>query len=466
LSVDRTSGVSAENYSHELGEIAEMEATPCLKNHNQFNRAQDWVRFYASDFPADDTKQSNPGTESRFAQALRPASPRAWLDRPDRIPSLSNEASDIQHHKRIKLMPEAIQNGELNAVNRPNAVKLEFMSKDDSEAPSRKPDSVHKHGNQSALDQYEGRYESRLRIDQRKEPALETPSNERVFKLHNLIDSRIASQRRNTQEYPRVAEPVDVSQWRQKLRPVDPKLPRETYGMSSRKRDLKDAPGNLPRTPQTQTDEKSGCNFCDPSQSAASSSHHDPPPCLIVEDLEATKYDHLFLSPENLNHGHSWGQSEREEPILSPSRLKLRDLEYGLARKSADDPSFCEVRDEAPKNKTHESFWQTAELSLNPPTNLELRNPEPLLPLDHACEWRARCMDLSSEVEQLKSDLSSHKAVDLGLGASMTTRAEVGVRDTIARHECPDFRIEGLTIVMHMRGQDDLVINTDLKQET
>jgi hypothetical protein len=74
-------------------------------------------------------------------------------------------------------------------------------------------------------------------------------------------------------------------------------------------------------------------------------------------------------------------------------------------------------------------------------------------------------MDLSSEVEQLKSDLSSHEAVDLGLGTNMTTCANV-IGDAIARHECPDFRIEGLTIVMHMRGKDDLVINTDLKQET
>lgn len=89
-------------------------------------------------------------------------------------------------------------------------------------------------------------------------------------------------------------------------------------------------------------------------------------------------------------------------------------------------------------------------------------------------------MDLSSEVEQLKSEMSSHHESasrnDTSRHATedqqseriqqQARRIDVGVGEALARHDCDEFGIEGLTIVLHMRGKDDLVINTDLEKES
>lgn len=55
---------------------------------------------------------------------------------------------------------------------------------------------------------------------------------------------------------------------------------------------------------------------------------------------------------------------------------------------------------------------------------------------DHQCDWKEKYLELKPEVE-----------VELG---------KQGRRD--------DIGLEGLTIVLHLRGRDDLVINTDLRE--
>lgn len=82
-------------------------------------------------------------------------------------------------------------------------------------------------------------------------------------------------------------------------------------------------------------------------------------------------------------------------------------------------------------------------------------------------------MDLSSEVDQLKSEINSHHEAasssrhteELESGSRSSKKIDVGVGEALARHDCDEFGIEGLTIVLHMRGKDDLVINTDLEKE-
>lgn len=69
----------------------------------------------------------------------------------------------------------------------------------------------------------------------------------------------------------------------------------------------------------------------------------------------------------------------------------------------------------------------------------------------HSCHWRDRFMDLSAEVDQLRSELDSCE-----LGEMNPARME-------REHECDDAGIDGLTVVIHLKGRDDLVINTDLR---
>lgn len=56
-------------------------------------------------------------------------------------------------------------------------------------------------------------------------------------------------------------------------------------------------------------------------------------------------------------------------------------------------------------------------------------------------------MNLTAEVRQLKAEIISRERL----------------RETLAFNEGDDeLGVEGLTIVMHLKGKDDLVINTDL----
>ncbi|KAK8049271.1 hypothetical protein PG994_011001 [Apiospora phragmitis] len=90
-------------------------------------------------------------------------------------------------------------------------------------------------------------------------------------------------------------------------------------------------------------------------------------------------------------------------------------------------------------------------------SNLEIHRPTPIAPPNHDCGWKDRYMTLTSEIRQLKAEMSTrvsfHEA-DADLA-----------RDQGSQQQDEDLGIQGLTIVMHLRGKDDLVINTDLTQE-
>ncbi|KAM0252081.1 hypothetical protein ACHAP5_001407 [Fusarium lateritium] len=80
-------------------------------------------------------------------------------------------------------------------------------------------------------------------------------------------------------------------------------------------------------------------------------------------------------------------------------------------------------------------------------------DPSPVMPYDHMCAWRARYMDLKSQIDQFELE-SSYPTAE-------RTTERVGPS---CSHPNGDVDIEGLTVVMHLRGKDDLVINTDLKE--
>ncbi|KAL8400321.1 hypothetical protein RB594_000631 [Gaeumannomyces avenae] len=75
---------------------------------------------------------------------------------------------------------------------------------------------------------------------------------------------------------------------------------------------------------------------------------------------------------------------------------------------------------------------------------------------EHECVWKERYLVLASEVHELRvamsdlraSELAWHEAHDAALG----------------RGDEDELGLEGLTIVVHMKGKDDLVINTDLRE--
>ncbi|KAJ3522134.1 hypothetical protein NM208_g12989 [Fusarium decemcellulare] len=244
-------------------------------------------------------------------------------------------------------------------------------------------------------------------------------------------------------------EVTDVSSWRKQLRKVDksedqPRTKQLTPPILKWRRSL----SRIRRTPQPDVEKKDNCLFCYPSQSP-SPKPAESTPQLVVE----------AQSTERL------GQEQTPAMESLTPRLRLLDVEQSLARKSDEDlveEARSRIRQQPMttqevkstkhcKTTSHSSFEETE-------TVTEIHNPRPLIPYNHVCAWRTRYMDLSTEIKQLKSEASQvaegqgTQGVDVGVGTSFS-------------HKCPDISIEGLTIVMHMRGKDDLVINTDLKEE-
>lgn len=96
-----------------------------------------------------------------------------------------------------------------------------------------------------------------------------------------------------------------------------------------------------------------------------------------------------------------------------------------------------------------------------PKITLTAPDEDPEMPISHhICEWRSRYLGLSTAFDKLKSELdialqhqSNPDNVEQGLG-------------TASRHDqYNDYGIEGLTIIVHRRYKEDLVLNTDLREE-
>ncbi|KAF4457503.1 hypothetical protein F53441_553 [Fusarium austroafricanum] len=150
-------------------------------------------------------------------------------------------------------------------------------------------------------------------------------------------------------------------------------------------------------------------------------------------------------------------QNESNTAFESPApRLKVTDIEHLLARKSAEelidkspppqDTVAEEPRSERLPSITGDQPRKDSEMSTM------IYDPRPVMPYNHMCAWRARYMDLKSQFDQLGLESGRQSPAKQPEGAS-----------TSCSHPNGDIDIEGLTVVMHLRGKDDLVINTDLR---
>ncbi|KAK5989947.1 hypothetical protein PT974_08210 [Cladobotryum mycophilum] len=77
----------------------------------------------------------------------------------------------------------------------------------------------------------------------------------------------------------------------------------------------------------------------------------------------------------------------------------------------------------------------------------------------HTCEWRTRYIGLTSELEQLKTELNALEDQTCQHGE------DVGSGNESNQHVCDDSGIEGLTVIVHRRYKEDIVLNTDLRDE-
>ncbi|TLD20540.1 hypothetical protein PspLS_08404 [Pyricularia sp. CBS 133598] len=156
------------------------------------------------------------------------------------------------------------------------------------------------------------------------------------------------------------------------------------------------------------------------------------------------------------------------EQTLDRERLTPTALKYGCARSgknilTPDDEA--EQRHNVVENDSDEkaSFEQQLEAIRRQQQHHMMDKATPVgdeiddayYDDNHTCIWKARYLSLSTEVHQLREMMSERQS----LSSASANAVASGIEDTDS-----NFGLEGLTIVMHLKGKDDLVIKTDLRE--
>lgn len=155
--------------------------------------------------------------------------------------------------------------------------------------------------------------------------------------------------------------------------------------------------------------------------------HHKPEDKDKAEEeiREARKrLSHYSPPPKEVKKGATQAE-ERLRKLRSEVLLPVHEESKEGESTDGDDKGKGKEK-EAPAGKGKEPEAATA-----PAHPIELHHPVSEMGHDHQCDWKEKYMTLQSEVD--------------------------------AQGQTDDLGLEGLTIVLHMKGRDDLVINTDLR---
>lgn len=108
----------------------------------------------------------------------------------------------------------------------------------------------------------------------------------------------------------------------------------------------------------------------------------------------------------------------------------------------------------SPVSSTHASFTTVGSSALSPRVTARQK---------HSCGWKDSILNLNAEFEQLNSELDSYDEEDENAIQVDKGTGSAGKPSPVRAHDCDDTGIEGLTIIIHLKGKDDLVINTSLR---
>lgn len=174
------------------------------------------------------------------------------------------------------------------------------------------------------------------------------------------------------------------------------------------------------------------CESCNPTDSKRSVSH----------DEVSERCSH---GNDSLVRGRD-GDFNSEDPFTEP-RLSVRAIEHSLAWNKVQEDFEQEVANGEAKVPSSERRSLT--IASNEPARERATSESP-----HSCRWRNRYLKLRDEILKSEDMLVLYEGSSERKGNGANHRYEGSAAD--------DLGIEGLTIVVHMRHQDDLVINTDL----
>lgn len=148
------------------------------------------------------------------------------------------------------------------------------------------------------------------------------------------------------------------------------------------------------------------------------------------------------------SHVMSTSNSNFGDPFTEP-RVSLRSIENSLAWKRVQEDierqAGSYTAEESPTVKPNPAFEEDEK------EDGSVRRSSPRS--SHSCNWRNRYEDLRDEIVNSEAMLGPYELGDIAMG-EVAAPINTSVADELG--------IEGLTIVVHMRHKDDLVIKTDL----
>lgn len=375
------------------------------------SRVEGWRKFHGAP----------PDVSISDSDRLKPASPKSWMDRPARI---SRSPSQNQIRKNSK-----------SASRRDQSAVLESLEGHLSSTEVQYPQAMEsKHALSGQLQPESAPWPCVEEVKRAKESGTSPKKPESTRPLSRLRQVSLNI----TGKYPDTAS-IDLNHWRQKLRNVSSAGP---VGFSHHGKGA-EATLRRPSGARQRSERRNTCLFCDRASSTATKERTTP--CLVLENDDTGRADHLVVSIANADHEHIITHTEPMEPIRH-RKIDLKRVEDSVSRHAsrAGKPG-----DQAPSAYSRRA--SSTKISAMPESsNTELFHPQPIASIDHSCTWRTRYIDLSSEMDRIRAELKSSSGKGTGPQSD---------------HRCREVGIEGLTIVMHMRGKDDLVINTDLTRE-
>ncbi|KAI2612230.1 uncharacterized protein GGS25DRAFT_111228 [Hypoxylon fragiforme] len=170
---------------------------------------------------------------------------------------------------------------------------------------------------------------------------------------------------------------------------------------------------------------------------------------------------HIIAHPE---------EQEQEEGTTASEHGSTWDVPGSESRESTAPFSADELSEEEYEDDCYENENENENEN-------EIYRPNPIAPPNHDCSWKERYLALTAEIRLLKAELSTRaslRGTDVGFYGEQGL--EQGEEEEEEEEEeeglegdgngddddDDDLGIQGITIIMHLRGREDLVINTDL----
>ncbi|KAK2590041.1 hypothetical protein QQS21_012282 [Conoideocrella luteorostrata] len=174
--------------------------------------------------------------------------------------------------------------------------------------------------------------------------------------------------------------------------------------------------------------------------------------CETCNPADLKKYTISNEGSERCRHkdDHSTHQdihsSNIEDPFSEP-RLSVRAIEHSLAWKRVQDGVKGDTSND--QEKMASPLKRDSILGEQKSASVPISPPSP-----HSCDWKERYLNLRNEIVSSQDMLGPYEHGSRLKGADAYVGYEGDPADELG--------IEGLTIIIHMKHKDDLVINTDL----